>query len=525
MWKRKTLKKQAKNTLKHNYWRILGVMLIVAFIGGGLTFQVNLSPVSGQTANGQHFAGKSNSEIVNELLNYAREDSLLYEIGQSYHPTKGVLSGLFNNITASNSFLFGFLNALNQMIFGDRIGAGAIIFVGAVCMFFLWLLVGNVLEVGRCRFFLETRSYYKTGIGRLLMPFSVKKMWPVAGAMFLRWLYLLLWDLTIIGGIIKSYSYKMVPYILAENPGIGHRKAFRLSRQMMKGEKWRAFVLDFSYIGWYILNVFTFGLLNRLFLEPYQEAVYGELYLVLRQKAKRQGLDYAEELWDPYLGAVPSDTAYPKEQYPLYRRKQGGFQLELGYRRHYSVWSLILLFFTFSIIGWLWEVGLYLVQEGEFVNRGTMFGPWLPIYGTGGVLVVVLLKRFVDKPWLTYLLTVLICGTVEYVSAWYLWENRHVKYWDYSGFFGNIQGRVCLEGLIIFGIGGCAFIYILAPLFDELFKQIPKKAVICLCCILLFLFACDFVYSSFYPNMGEGITAGAAKELPFAQMADYGSKT
>ena len=67
---------------------------------------------------------------------------------------------------------------------------------------------------------------------------------------------------------------------------------------------------------------------------------------------------------------------------------------ELDYNRKYSVTSYILMFFVISFIGWLWEVGLHLVTDGAFVNRGTMFGPWLPIYGTGGVGAILLLRRF-----------------------------------------------------------------------------------------------------------------------------------
>ena len=494
-------------------------MLILAFISGGLQLNLGQSRSESLPQNGASFAeilsgdklhpGKSNSDIVNEFLNSLAENSSASRPEQEYHPTRGVLSGLFNNVTASNSFLFGFLNAINQMAFGDQIGAGIIILAGAGLMFILWLLVDNVLKVGRCRFFLETRSYYKTGISRLLFPYQVKKAGRVAFTMFLKWLYTFFWGFTIIGGFIKGYSYKMIPYILAENPEISHKEAFRLSRQMMQGEKWKAFLLDLSYAGWYILDVFTAGLLNRLFIAPYQEAAYGELYLALRYKAKCREFQDAPVLFDEFLVRDPIDAAYPAERHPLYIERKR--KLELDYHRPYTIWSLILLFFTFSMIGWLWEVGLNLISTGEFVNKGTLFGPWLPIYGTGGVLVLVLLKRFADRPWLTYILTVLVCGTVEYVTAWLLWETKHMKYWDYSGYFGNIQGRVCLEGLIVFGIGGCAFIYMLAPFFDELYKGIPKKFTIVICCILLSLFCCDQVYSHFHPNVGKGIT-------------DYGTK-
>ena len=187
MWIRKKIKKQAKNTLKHNYWRILGVMLILAFISGGLQLNLGQSRSESLPQNGAYFVeilsgdklhpGKSNSDIVNEFLNSMAENSSASRPEQEYHPTRGVLSGLFNNVTVSNSFLFGFLNAINQMAFGDQIGAGIIILAGAGLMFILWLLVDNVLKVGRCRFFLETRSYYNRNIPSAVS-LSGKEGWP-----------------------------------------------------------------------------------------------------------------------------------------------------------------------------------------------------------------------------------------------------------------------------------------------------------------------------------------------------------
>ena len=74
-----------------------------------------------------------------------------------------------------------------------------------------------------------------------------------------------LWNLTIIGGLIKKYSYRLVPYIVAENPRLKANDAITLSRQLMDGYKWKAFLLDFSFVGWEILNLLTFGILGILF--------------------------------------------------------------------------------------------------------------------------------------------------------------------------------------------------------------------------------------------------------------------
>ena len=168
--------------------------------------------------------------------------------------------------------------------------------------------------------------------------------------------------------------------------------------------------------------------------------------------------------------------------------------------------NLILFFFIFSFIGYAYEVAIHLVKDGTFVNRGSFYGPWLPIYGFGGVLILALLKRFRDKPWKLFLAAFILCGVVEYTGSWILEITKHMKYWDYSGYFFNINGRVCLEGLLVFGLGGCGFTYILGPIFDNLCNKIKPKIKVIICCILVASFLVDMAISSKFPNAGKGIT-------------------
>ncbi len=89
----------------------------------------------------------------------------------------------------------------------------------------------------------------------------------------------------------------------------------------------------------------------------------------------------------------------------------------------------------------------------------------------------------------------------------YLETFKHLKYWDYSGYFLNLDGRICLEGLIVFGLGGCGFTYIFAPVLDNIFNtwNISIKRIISVVLIILFLI--DFSYSTFVkPNTGKGIS-------------------
>ena len=93
------------------------------------------------------------------------------------------------------------------------------------------------------------------------------------------------WSLLfIMPGIIKSCSYAMVPFILADDPSLGAREAITLSRKMMDGNKWRLFVLDLSFFGWMFLSACTFGILDIFYVNPYMHSTHAELYNVLKIK-------------------------------------------------------------------------------------------------------------------------------------------------------------------------------------------------------------------------------------------------
>ena len=166
------------------------------------------------------------------------------------------------------------------------------------------------------------------------------------------------------------------------------------------------------------------------------------------------------------------------------------------------------MFFIFSFVGWFWEVLLHLLESGNFVNRGVMYGPWLPIYGTGGVIVLILLNKLREKPLIEFLSIIVVCGIIEYFTSYFL-EITHngVRWWDYSGYFININGRICAEGLLVFGLGGIAVVYFIAPFIDNIIKKLNKNVIAIISIILITIFMVDKIYSSKYPNIGEGITS------------------
>ncbi len=141
------------------------------------------------------------------------------------------------------------------------------------------------LEVGCRRYMVVAHSEgAAASLGELFHCFS-KSFLNVVKIMFLRDLYTMLWSLLfVIPGIVKSYSYRLVPFILAEEPGMASSEAFRLSREMMQGNKWHAFLFDLSFIGWHILNACTLGILGIFYVNPYYHCAGTELYITLRDQ-------------------------------------------------------------------------------------------------------------------------------------------------------------------------------------------------------------------------------------------------
>ncbi len=511
MWKIKDMKSGGRSALRKNYWRIVGISILMTFLVGGVELGLYFDQPSGSLENGKLYVN-TNADILRDwqismgdITEGDGEERALAFLGEHYNPTKGVLAKVYNKVTAERSVLYGVLDAVNNMVFKDRLGEGVIILTGAVISGFIIIFIINVLQVGRCRFIMENRSYHSSRPGRLLFPWRVGRWKHTALVMLKRAALLFLWDLTVIGGITKRYSYRMVPYILAENPDTGSRDAFRLSIEMMRGNKFRAFLLDASFIGWYALNILTLGILRWAYIIPYRDMTCGELYYTLRKAELEKNTELSAYFNDSRLYADTEAAEYPAEEHHLRDKRVMGWA-SVEYNRHYSLTSLIMIFFAFSFIGWMWEVSLHLFGEGVFVNRGFLHGPWLPIYGAGGVLVLVLLKRFADKPALMFLLTMAVCGVVEYFTSWALWETQHKYWWNYSGYFLNLNGRICAEGLIMFALGGCLCVYIVAPFLDEVFKRIPRKPAAAICIIMSVCFAADAAFSIIHPNEGKGVT-------------------
>lgn len=221
MWTRSELKSKAKPAFKANYWLSVVAALIIAFFTGG------------GASSGRNAADSTDGlENINPLL---------------------ILSVV-----------------------------GAILAV-ALVFYIIKIIVGNALIVGAKKVFVLNETDGSSEFGTIISVFKSGELVNVAVVMFLRNLIIgLMTCLLIIPGVVFAYRYKMIPYILAEDPSIKWSDAKQQSIDMMNGNKWNAFVLDLSFIGWYLLSALTFGILAIFYVSPYVAQTEAELYLALK---------------------------------------------------------------------------------------------------------------------------------------------------------------------------------------------------------------------------------------------------
>lgn len=503
MIKRKVLKQEGRKSIKKNYWIAIFVCLLALLFAGSYQEEnINYNINNVNNVNNNYIdINNSNYDITSEVLETIFKTDNIDDVKVYPEVTNGVFRVVFNVMTQFERILFKAVKSIMNIFDSNKAGIFITLII-YVLTFTYRIFLAKPLVIGVKRFFLETRLYSKTKFNRMFYCFNKNHYLKTVATCLRKNIYLFLWNLTIVGGIIKHYSYWLVDYLIAENPNLSSKEAILLSRKMMQGYKWEAFKLDMSFLGWNLLKLCTFGLTGMLYSNAYQEATNVEFYTI--NKNNYQGnivKDNFLETNTQQLDAYPGTKA----------RQQLDASNKFNYYKRYSLSSMILFFFCFAITGFIWETSLHFVLFGQLVKKGTMLGPWLPIYGFGCVSVLLLLypkklKKITDNPILTFLLVMLLCTTIEYFTSVYLEAVKGARWWDYSGHFLNINGRVCLENALFFAAGGTACIYIFTPFLDRLFAKIPKKIRIILCVILISLYIGDLIYSHFNPNMGSGIT-------------------
>lgn len=614
---RKQIKRLGRHSLRKHYVIFAAACLIAAFLasefrsslnfssarshdqkfamsvgsrddGGAYTVKTKISSISWEDV--LRVIAEHDTQTGREMSREIRENAI--ERSETGNPmfgrTRGVLSDIVNQIS-SGSIIVTTVTAIASITGSENAGILILIMLGASGVFIFWFLIQNTFPVVIRRVFLEGMIYDRVTPQRFVFLLRVKKWLRASWIMFVKYVYYMLWCFTVVGIVVKYYSYYLVPYIAAENPDMTARQVITLSRRMMKGHKWECFVLEISFLGWDILGILTMGIFNILYTNPYKTASFTRYYAELRMEALRKHIPGAELLYDTYLyekaetaviaakypdvikvmeqpeEAMNKPTgwrgfaarnfgvlllrreeerqyerrqaelvqvlsliddvqkeAYPVRLYPIPEEERRKLVQSLNYMRHYSVWSLITIFLGMSFLGWLWEVGMHLVSYGVFVNRGALHGPWLPIYGTGSVLMLTVLNRLRKTPVLEFAATIVLCGFLEYMTSLVMEiVTGGTKWWDYSGYFLNLNGRICAEGLLVFGVGGLAIVYVAAPIIDNLVSRFNEKRMRAVCAALIVIFLADAVYSQICPNTGKGVTdieAEAAYDIPEREM-------
>ena len=162
--------------------------------------------------------------------------------------------------------------------------------------------------------------------------------------------------------------------------------------------------------------------------------------------------------------------------------------------------ELVLLFFAYSFLGWCIEVTLKYFQFHRFINRGFLTGPWLPIYGSGAVLITLAvegLSPLESSVGTTFALSFVLCGTVEYGTSYVMEKRFHARWWDYSQKPMNLHGRVWIGNLVLFGLGGVLIIEVLDPLFLGLIGSLSLLRRQILAGVLGSVFLADYIMSHF----------------------------
>ena len=155
-----------------------------------------------------------------------------------------------------------------------------------------------------------------------------------------------------------------------------------------------------------------------------------------------------------------------------------------------------LLFLTYAFFGWCMEVTCKLIQFKRFINRGFLVGPYCPIYGWGALAITLLLQRYTNDISVLFVMAVIVCSFIEYFTSYFMEKKYHARWWDYSNKKFNINGRICLDTMIPFGILGVFIMYISNPFFIDIYNNIPEIWLHIIAGILFTLYIIDNIVSS-----------------------------
>lgn len=308
MWKRKELKNNAKEVVHKNYWTAIVVCFLIALLTGDFGNSIVGIWQADDTVDPNYIINNesiiNNNDMAKDIAEDANSIFNMKEIRETLSKTQTqvfeAVEANLNSVTKSQKYLFRIWDAISSFHIRET-GLGVGLCIIAVFALAFCIFVAEPLTVGGKRYFIKARQGSNTKIGVMWEVFKNKNFINISIVMLFKNIYNLLWYLTIIGGFIKSYEYRMIPYILAEKPKIKRKEAFELSKQMMKGNKWKTFILDMSFFLWNLLSTLTFGIVGMLYVNPYNAATIMELYMALREKAIKESYRYCENFNEDYI--------------------------------------------------------------------------------------------------------------------------------------------------------------------------------------------------------------------------------
>jgi len=182
-----------------------------------------------------------------------------------------------------------------------------------------------------------------------------------------------------------------------------------------------------------------------------------------------------------------------------------------------TISEIFLIFVIYSFLGWCMEVCLTLYKQKKFVNRGFLIGPICPIYGVGVVLIMLLLNKYTNDPLVFFVMSVVLCSILEYFTGYIMEKMFKARWWDYSNKKYNINGRICLENLLAFGIMGMIVIYGVNPFIIFVLSKINVVVINVIAGILLVLLLIDLAISlkiiSGFKNVAKSIKRDNTEEI------------
>ncbi len=277
---RQGIKKKARKVVKSHYLLLVVLCLIAVMYGTEFSYVKDMtdglhSLITGQEVeSGEKDVTLSNvtggkkvyEDLTKNDLEAGKKDADKQmkeyeegELGGIVGRQRGNLAPIVNVVSSGRLYVILVEGLRTIFDSSSSVATGIFIVLSMILSAFVWIFIKNMYQVVLRRAFLESRLYEKLPVGHLLH-FKTAKRWKrTAMTLFLTEVFYVLWSFTIVGGIIKRYSYFLVPYIAAENPDIKPREAINLSRRMMNGHKWECFKIEFSFIGWMLLGFATFG--------------------------------------------------------------------------------------------------------------------------------------------------------------------------------------------------------------------------------------------------------------------------